>query len=93
VNVGVREGVKEEVSVTDGVNVAGTNGVSVTVVVDVVVGVGVNVGVSVTVLVTIDGVGLTVGERDVGVSVKEAVTDGVKSDELGARAIAIQPRQ
>jgi hypothetical protein len=93
VSDGVREGVREEVKVTEGVNVAGMNGVKLIVLVAVVVGVGVKVGVSVTVLVTIDGVGLMVGERGVVVSVKEAVSDGVKSDGLGARAMAIQPRQ
>jgi hypothetical protein len=101
VTLGVREGVteavivgvKEDVIVNEGVNEAGTKGVNVIVLVGVRVGVGVNVGVMVTVPVTIDGVGLIVGETGVFVLVMVAVTEGVRSVTLGARAMAIQPMQ
>jgi hypothetical protein len=86
-------GVREDVIVNDGVNEAGTKGVSVIVLVGVSVGVGVNVGVMVTVLVTMDGVGLIVGEMGVSVMVIVAVTEGVRSVAFGARAMAIQPMQ
>ncbi|HKU51468.1 MAG TPA: hypothetical protein VJQ25_03295 [Nitrospira sp.] len=77
----------------EGVKVAGTNGVRVIVLVVVVVGVSVNVGVFVTVLVKIEGVTLRVGEAGVIVRVEVAVTEGVRSDGSGARAMAIQPMQ
>jgi hypothetical protein len=93
VSDGVKDGVRDDVSVIEGVNVAGTNGVSEIVLVGVVVGVGVNVGVFVTVPVTMEGVTLRVGEGGVVVRVNVAVTDGVRSDGLGARAMAIQPIQ
>lgn len=95
VSDGVIEGVSEEVRVTEGVNVAGINGVDVNVLVgvSVVVGVKVKVGVFVTVLVKIDGVGLRVGERGVVVNVKVGVTEGVRSEGPGASAMASQPMQ
>ena len=95
VTEGVMEGVSEEVRVTEGVNVAGTNGVKDTVLVGVkvVVGVKVKVGVFVTVLVKIDGVGLRVGEGGVVVKVKVGVAEGVRSAGPGASMIASQPIQ
>ena len=93
VSEGVSEGVKEDVSVNEGVNVGGINGVRLIVLVGVAVGVSVEVGVMVTVFVTIVGVELTVGERGVIVSVNVDVAEGVNSDGLGARVIAIQTMQ
>ena len=98
VNVGVIEGVREEVIVTEGVQVAGTKGVSVIVLVEVFVGVSVIVGVLLAVAVTIGGVSDTVGEGGVAVNVKVEVTNvgetvGVKSEGVGASATAIQPMQ
>jgi hypothetical protein len=90
VSEGVREGVRDDVSVIDAVSVAGWNNVGVRVLVGVSVAVWVKVGVLVTVPVKIDGVELSVG---VGVMVKLGVTEGVKSEGLGARAMAIQPMQ
>jgi hypothetical protein len=87
------DGVSEEVSVTEGVQVAGTNGVNVTVLVVVVVGVRVNVGVVEAVPVTTGGVRLRVGERGVVVTVNVCVMVGVKSEAFGASATAIQPMQ
>ena len=86
-------GVEEEVSVMEGVHVAGTNGVNVMVLVKVVVGVRVSVGVVEAVIVTIGGVRLRVGEAGVLVDVNVAVTVGVKSDGFGASATATQPMQ
>jgi hypothetical protein len=93
VNDGVWVGVDEEVRVSEGVNEAGTNGVKVMVFVGVSVGVGVNVGVLVAVPVKTSGVRLRVGEGGVLVNVKVAVAEGVRSEALGARAMAIQPMQ
>jgi hypothetical protein len=90
---GVTEGVREDVNVTEGVHVAGTNGVNVIVPVKVLVGVRVKVGVSDAVVVTIGGVRLRVGVIGVPVNVKVDVTLGVKSEGLGASATAIQPMQ
>ncbi len=93
VHDGMGEGVRDAVSVNEGVNVGGWNRVGVMVLVGVMVGVRVEVGVLVAVPVTIGGVGVRVGETGVLVRVKVAVTDGVKSDGLGASAMAIQPMQ
>jgi hypothetical protein len=93
VSDGIKDGVREDVRVIEGVNVAGTNGVREIVLVGVVVGVRVKVGVFVTVPVTIEGVMLRVGEGGVIVSVSVAVSEGVRSDGSGARAMAIQPIQ
>ena len=93
VNDGINEGVREAVQVAEGVKVAGTKGVKLTVLVGVIVGVGVDVGVMVAVLVTTDGVGLSVGEGGVTVWVNVGVAEGVRSDGFGARAMAIQPIQ
>jgi hypothetical protein len=93
VNEGSGEAVNEGVHVIEGVNVAGTNGVKDTVLVGVGVGVRVKVGVMVTVLVTRVGVGVKVGEAGVADRVNVAVAEGVRSDGLGARTIAIQPMQ
>jgi hypothetical protein len=67
--------------------------VGVAVEVGVAVGVEVNVGVFVAVPVNTRGVTLRVGEAGVFVSVKVAVALGVRSEALGARAMAIQPMQ
>ena len=93
VDDGVIVGDNEDVIVNVGVNEAGTKGVNVIVLVGVVVGVGVNVGVMVTVPVKTVGVGLRVGVTGVSVMVMVAVTEGVRSDAFGARAMAIQPMQ
>jgi len=87
------DGVREGVSVKEGVNVAGTNGVKETVLVAVPVGVGVNVAVLVTVPVMTGGVGLRVGDEGVLVSVNVEVAEGVKSEAVGASAMATQPMQ
>ena len=86
-------------SVIEGVKLGGMNGVNeivlvgVEVAVDVDVGVEVKVGVFVAVPVKTKGVTLRVGDEGVFVNVKVAVTLGVRSEALGARAIAIQPMQ
>jgi len=93
VSEGMIDGVREGVNVTEGVQVAGTNGVRVIVLVVVSVGVRVKVGVVEAVLVTTGGVRLRVGERGVVVWVKVCVMVGVKSEAFGASATAIQPMQ
>jgi len=93
VNEGVIDGVKEDVNVTEGVHVAGTNGVNVMVLVKVLVGVRVKVGVTDAVVVTIGGVTLRVGEEGVAVNVNVGVIVGVKSETFGASTTAIQPMQ
>ena len=91
VDEGVTDGVSEDVRVTEGVNVAGTKGVRLSVLVGVMVGVG--VGVFVTVLVRTVAVGLRVSVGGVTVCVNVGVTEGVRSDGSGASAMAIQPMQ
>jgi hypothetical protein len=97
VSEGVSDGVKEGVSVTDEVKVGGMKGVSeivlVGVSVSVVVGVKVGVFVFVAVPVSTNGVRLSVGVGGVFVNVIVEVTLGVRSDALGARAMASQPMQ
>jgi len=90
VNDGVMEEVGEEVKVNDGVNVAGWNGVEVTVDVAVLVGVNVWVGVLLAVPVRISGVGL---KEAVSVTVGVNVGVGVKLPGVGARAMATKPIQ
>jgi len=95
VNVGVIEGVRDDVIVIEGVHVAGTKGVSVIVLVDVFVGVSVRVGVLLAVAVTMGGVSDRVGEGGVAVNVNvgERVAVTVRSEGPGASATAIQPMQ
>ncbi len=94
VSLGVKVGTGEKVVVGIGVFVEGWNGVRETVGVLVIEAVTVMEGTKVGVPVTVNGVGLTVGERGVSVTAVVPVGVGVAIfAELGASSRAIPPTQ